>query len=103
MKEGISIEFLKDHSPRKKGEVVSFTGRDGVRAAKWYLSNGIAKEHCNCKENTDSKCSECDKLVEAGKREAMSSANNFSTESAKVTEIRIEVPEDVKPKKKTKK
>jgi hypothetical protein len=51
--------FLKDHSPRKKGETFEVRTRDEKRTAEWYIANGIAK-WCECKKGTKSGCADCD-------------------------------------------
>lgn len=58
--EKITLLFLRDYSPRKKGEEVTFEGRDDIRIAQWYCANGIAEEKIPCpcvKDN--SRCQEC--------------------------------------------
>lgn len=103
MKETLTIEFIKDHSPRITGEVVTFTGREGIRTANWYLSNGIAKEYCACKdEKHEDGCTECEKLLEA--RSPMTSKNFSSGNSNTTVKIVSDtVTEPKPPKKKTKK
>ncbi len=55
----MKVVFIKDHSPRKSGDVVEFKTREELLIASWYLSNDIARE-CNCKgeEKTSNPC-EC--------------------------------------------
>lgn len=102
MKNTLTIEFLKDYSPRKKGEIVSFTGREGLRTANWYLSNSVAKEYCGCND-TDHKegCTECEKLL--SERTPMTSKNFKAENSNTVVEVVTSSVDESKPKKKTKK
>lgn len=58
----MKIKFTKDHSPRKKGDVVSFETRDEIRTAEWYLANGMA-ERCKCSA-APSGCPDCEEKAE---------------------------------------
>lgn len=58
----VKITFLKDHSPRKKGEVMVAKTHDEIRVAEWYLANQIA-ERCECKDG-GSGCAACDEAKE---------------------------------------
>lgn len=55
----LKITFLKDHSPRKKGEVFVAKTNDERRVAEWYLANQIA-QRCIC-EDGESGCPDCAK------------------------------------------
>ena len=50
----LRIKFIKNHTPRKKGEVVEFEGNE-VKLGEYYLSIGVAEDTeeeevggCNC-------------------------------------------------------
>ena len=86
--ESIKVKFVKNHSPRRAGEVVEFTGREGMKLANWYLNTGIA-QICDCDGKTTG-CADCEKK----KQEAKESIDPEKT--ANVTIVEAELAE--KPK-----
>jgi len=70
----MKLEFERDYSPRKKGEVVDFQSREEIQIAEWYLANGIAKvyEECNCDDKTKKPCIPCEEAAAKAKAEAQS-------------------------------
>lgn len=64
-KNSMKIIFIRDYSPRKKGESFEPRSREEMRTAEWYLANGIA-EICKCGEKGTG-CADCDKKAAASK------------------------------------
>jgi len=61
----IKIKFVRDYSPRKKGETFEANTYQEIRVAEWYLANQIA-ERCECAEK-GSGCAGCDENKEKQK------------------------------------
>lgn len=59
----MKLIFEKDYRPYKTGQVVEFETKDEIRSGRWFLANGIAKEHCECDESQDEKCSGCEEMA----------------------------------------
>ena len=64
----MKLVFIQDHSPRKKGDVVTFETREEIRTANWYLANQIAKL-CECDNAKSTGCAGCDKKAQESKEE----------------------------------
>lgn len=76
-KPDIKVKFLRNYTPRKKGEVVELESR----LADWYISNGIAVVYkCDGEcDDADHPCVDCGGGEKKPKttRNSMSSANSF--------------------------
>lgn len=68
----IKLEFTRNYTPRKKGEVVTFEGKDGLKLAEHYLSIGAAEE-------TDKEVKDCNCGKEAGEGKAKAKLNQPET------------------------
>jgi hypothetical protein len=97
----MKIIFIKDHSPRKKGDTLEPKTRDEIRVAEWYLANGIAKI-CNCGQGKGTGCADCDKKAEEAVAEAKAE-EPVNLEEMTVTELKavaeakgIELPHNAK-------
>lgn len=64
----MKLVFIQNHSPRKKGDVVTFETREEIRTANWYLANQIAKL-CECDNAKQTGCAGCDKKAQEAKVE----------------------------------
>lgn len=53
----IKIRFIRDHSPRKEGEVFEAETHEEKRIAEWYLANQLAVR-CGCSESEPG-CMDC--------------------------------------------
>lgn len=62
----MKIRFIRDYSPRKKGEVVEFKTKEDSRVAEHYISLGVAVDaEQKSKEPASSEgCEECKKKRE---------------------------------------
>jgi hypothetical protein len=87
-KNTITIVFNANHSPRKKGEVVTFTGPQERKVAEWYLANGMATE-CGCDKKANGEgCTGCDELAKAAKEQK---PDNGTENESTGTEVDVEV------------
>ena len=87
----MKIVFIRDFSPRKKGEVAEFNTRDEVRTAEYYLANNIA-QLCACSKQKEG-CADCAKkevnLSDLKVVELMEIAETLSIEVASGTKKAI--------------
>lgn len=92
----MKIIFVKDHSPRKKGDTMEAKNRDEKRVAEWYLANNIAKL-CECGQGKGTGCADCDKKASENK-EAETDINKMNLDQLKAfaTEKGITFPANVK-------
>lgn len=86
----MKLLFIKNHSPRKKGDVVDFETRDEKKIAQWYVSNQIAEVH-DCKSKGTG-CAECNKKAKSqeveSKKVEESTEDNASTEETEKVSTR---------------
>lgn len=90
----MKLEFQRDYSPRKKGEVVDFQSREELQIAEWYLANSIAKvyEECDCNDKTKAPCLPCEEAAAKAKAQTQEVETVEAVKAPEVVEEKPKAP-----------